>query len=186
MPAREHIDSHLAAVGAMRDMAADIDMMAGIAADCMARGGKLLACGNGGSAADAQHLVAELVGRFRAEREGLPAIALSADPATFSALGNDYGFEAVFARQVEAQGRPGDVLVAISTSGNSENVLRAAQAGNRLGLVTLALTGRGGGRLAETAQHTLPAPADATDLVQECHGLLVHILAGAIERRLFS
>lgn len=148
---------------------------------CLRGGGKILACGNGGSAADAQHLAAELVGRFRDERRALAAIALTADTATLTALGNDYGFERVFARQVEALARPGDVLIAISTSGNSPNVLHAAQAARACGCSVVALTGAGGGRLAGHADLVLKAPSEVVARIQEVHSLSIHVICEALD-----
>lgn len=152
-------------------------------AEVLDRGGKLLACGNGGSASDAEHLVAELVGRFRAERPGLPAVALACGAATVTALANDYGYERVFARQVEALARPGDVLLAISTSGNSGNVLAAAVAAGKLGCLVIALTGEGGGALGTHADLLLAAPSKVTARIQEVHGLCIHAIAEFVDRR---
>lgn len=147
------------------------------------QGGKVLVFGNGGSAADAQHFVAELVGRYLIERRAWPAIALSTDTSVLTALGNDYGFDRVFARQVEAHGRAGDIALGISTSGNSPNVLRAFEAAKQRGLVTIALTGRGGeaGRIA--AIH-LAVDDDRTPRVQEVHITLLHILCELVEEEL--
>lgn len=147
------------------------------------QGGKVLVFGNGGSAADAQHFVAELVGRYLVERRAWPAIALSTDTSVLTALGNDYGFDRVFARQVEAHGQAGDIALGITTSGNSPNVLRAFEAANQRGLVTIALTGRGGeaGRFA--AIH-LAVDDDRTPRVQEVHITLLHILCEWVEEEL--
>ena len=153
---------------------------------CLDAGGKILACGNGGSAADAQHFAAELVGRFERERAALPAVALSADTSALTAIGNDYGFEAVFRRQVEGLGRPGDCLLAISTSGDSPNVLAAAAAARARGLGVVALTGRDGGQLAGAlgaGDVELRAPAASTARVQELHILLLHCLCDLLDRR---
>jgi phosphoheptose isomerase/glycosyltransferase involved in cell wall biosynthesis len=145
-------------------------------------GGRLLACGNGGSAAEAQHLTAELVGRFQGERRPLSAIPLHADGSSVTAIGNDYGADQVFARQVEAHGRPGDVLVALSTSGNSANVLRAAEAANRLDMTTLAITGPGPNPLTEVCDEALACEAGSTATVQELHLVALHLLCGAVDR----
>ena len=150
--------------------------------DCLRSGHKILACGNGGSAADAQHLVAELVGRFKAERRALPAIALSADTAILTALGNDYGYERVFARQVEALGARGDVLIAISTSGNSANVVQAAQAAHKLGCTVVVLTGAQGGALAAHADLLIRAPSSVVARIQEMHTLCIHAVAASLDR----
>ena len=150
---------------------------------CLRGGGKILACGNGGSAADAQHLAAELVGRFRDERHALAAIALTADTATLTALSNDYGFERVFARQVEALARPGDLLVLHSTSGESPNVVRAAQAARARGVEIVAFLGKSGGQLRELADIALVVPSDDTARIQELHLAIEHIICAWIEER---
>jgi D-sedoheptulose 7-phosphate isomerase len=152
--------------------------------DSLHGGGKILACGNGGSAADAQHLVAELVGRFAEERRALAAIALTADAATLTALGNDYGYERVFARQVEALARAGDLLFAISTSGNSANVVRAAQTARGLGCTVVALTGASGGQLAGHADLLLQAPSKVVARIQEIHALCIHAIVATLDARI--
>jgi len=144
-------------------------------------GGKLMICGNGGSAADSQHLAAELVGRFQAERPGWAAIALTVDTSTLTAVANDYGFDRIFARQVEALGRPGDVLLVISTSGESANCVAAVAAAGRRGLCTHGLLGKGGGRLRSLVDSALVAPSDDTPRIQELHGLVIHALCAALE-----
>jgi D-sedoheptulose 7-phosphate isomerase len=144
-------------------------------------GGKVLWCGNGGSAADAQHLAAELTGRFVRERRGLPAIALTTDTSALTAIGNDYGFDQVFARQVEALARPGDLLVGISTSGNSPNVALAMQAAQQVGCRCLALTGRDGGQLTALAHLNLVVPSTVTARIQEVHILIGHLLCQAVD-----
>ena len=149
--------------------------------EALRAGGKILACGNGGSAADAQHLSAELVGRFREERQALPAIALTADTALLTALGNDYGYERVFARQVEGLAQRGDVLMAFSTSGNSANVVQAAQTARRLGCTVVGFTGARGGELASHADVLLRAPSNTVARIQEVHTLCIHVLCEALD-----
>jgi D-sedoheptulose 7-phosphate isomerase len=144
-------------------------------------GGRLLACGNGGSAAEAQHLTAELVGRFRDERMPMSAISLHADTSALTAIGNDYGIEEIFARGVRAHGRPGDVLVALSTSGTSPNVLAAVKAGHELGLTSWALTGPAPNPLAAMCDDAICVEAGTTATVQEIHLLLVHALCIALD-----
>jgi D-sedoheptulose 7-phosphate isomerase len=144
-------------------------------------GGKILWCGNGGSAADCQHFAAEIVGRFRRERCGMPSIALTTDSSILTAIANDYGYKSVFSRQVEALARPGDVLVGISTSGNSENILMALTLGRSMGVTTVALTGAGGGKLGEIADHTLAVPSADTARIQEAHVLVGHMLCDWLE-----
>lgn len=151
---------------------------------CFARGNKLLACGNGGSAADVEHLVAELVGRFASERRGLPAIGLVAGSATVTAIANDYGYERLFARQVEALARPGDLLFAISTSGKSANVLAAAQSARALGCRVVAFTGASQGPLAGLADRVIAAPSGTTARIQEVHALCIHLLCESLDLRL--
>lgn len=158
-------------------------------AACLRREGRILACGNGGSACDAQHFVAELVGRFERERPGLPAVALTANSATLTAIGNDYGYDAVFARQVQALGRAGDALLAISTSGHSVNVVQAVEAAQRGGLSCVVLSGRDGGRLAGVLgpdDVEIRVSADVTARIQEIHLLVIHCLCDVIDRTLFG
>jgi D-sedoheptulose 7-phosphate isomerase len=154
--------------------------------ESMQQGGKLLICGNGGSAADAQHLATECMVRLEAERTPLPAIALTTDTSLLTAAGNDYGFETIFARQVAGLGRPGDVLMAISTSGNSPNVVRAVEEAHRRGLRTLGLLGRDGGRLKDMVHIALVVPSSNTQRIQEVHITIGHILCGTLERRILS
>jgi len=147
-------------------------------------GGKVLLFGNGGSAADAQHIAAELVGRFRRERRPLAAIAITTDTSILTGVSNDYGYEQVFARQVSALGRPGDVAIGISTSGNSPSVVEAVTVARNLGLVTAALTGRDGGRLGAAVHFHLNVPHEFTDRVQEVHIMIGHILCQLVEESL--
>ena len=147
-----------------------------------AAGGKLLIFGNGGSAADAQHLATELVVRFVRDRAPLPALALSTDSSVLTAAANDFGFEQVFARQIDALGRPGDIALGISTCGASANVLRAIEAGNARGLQTIALTGRDGGPIGAAAAIHINVPGSATARIQEVHGTLIHVLCELVER----
>jgi D-sedoheptulose 7-phosphate isomerase len=147
------------------------------------RGGRVFFVGNGGSAADSQHLAAELVGRFERERRGLPAIALTTDTAVLTSVANDYGFEHVFVRQVEALGRPGDLLVGLSTSGTSPNVLRAMECAGRLGLFRVGLTGAGGGELRRCCELWLGVPSRSTARIQEAHMLIGHIVCDLVERQ---
>ncbi|WP_120951917.1 D-sedoheptulose 7-phosphate isomerase [Helicobacter sp. L8] len=145
-------------------------------------GNKILICGNGGSAADAQHFAAELTGRYKAQRQGLAAIALSTDTSALTAIANDYSYSAVFARQVEALGRKGDYLVGISTSGNSDNVLLALQKAQELGLGTVGLSGNQGGKMRALCDCHLVVPSNDTPRIQEMHILLIHLLCDRIEQ----
>ena len=152
-------------------------------------GGKVLACGNGGSAADAQHFAAELVGRFERERPGLAAIALTTDSSILTAIGNDYDFASIYSKQVQAIGQPGDVLIAISTSGNSANVLAAVEAAHAKDMTVVALTGRTGGRLSELLTDTdvhIAVPHDRTARIQEVHLLALHCLCDAVDFQLLG
>jgi D-sedoheptulose 7-phosphate isomerase len=158
-------------------------------ARCLERGGKILSCGNGGSAADAQHFAAELLGRFERERDGLPAVALTTDTSALTAISNDYGFEDVFAKQVVALGVRGDVLLGISTSGKSENVLRAVRAAHGKGMRVLALTGRDGGTIAASLADSdieIRVPAERTCRIQEVHLLTIHCLCDLIDAELYG
>lgn len=147
-------------------------------------GGKLLACGNGGSAADAQHLASELTGRFERDRPGFPAFALTTDSSALTAIGNDYGFERLFARQVESVAAPGDLLITISTSGHSANLLAAVAAAKVKGVDTVALVGRDGGPLARAVDLHITVPAERTSRIQEMHLLILHLLCELLEEQL--
>jgi D-sedoheptulose 7-phosphate isomerase len=146
---------------------------------------RILLFGNGGSAADAQHIAAELVGRFAFDRPALPALALTVDTSCITAIANDHGFDQIFARQLEAQARPGDVAIGISTSGNSPNVIAGLLAAKNLGISTVALTGESGGKLRALVDHCICAPSPDTPRIQECHNLIGHILAEIVEQELF-
>jgi phosphoheptose isomerase len=148
---------------------------------CLRGGGKLLIIGNGGSAADAQHIAAELVGRFRRDRGALAAIALTTDTSALTAIGNDFGFEQIFGRQVQALGRAGDIVLAISTSGHSKNVLAGVEMAKRLGLPTIGLTGGDGGELAKLVDYPIVIPSKSTPLIQECHITIGHLICEIID-----
>ncbi len=179
-----------ASIRALQRLAADVPLLARLheAVTCceeaLLQGGRILFCGNGGSAADAMHLAGELVGRFNYDRPGMAGIALTADTSALTAIGNDYGFEQVFARQVEALGRPGDVLIALSTSGQSMNLVRALEAAARLRLRRIGFTGRDGGTMATLCEIELRAPAQETPLIQQQHMVMGHLLCAELERRL--
>jgi D-sedoheptulose 7-phosphate isomerase len=150
-------------------------------AETLRRGGRVLAFGNGGSAADAQHLVSELVGHFQQERAGLSALALAADPSVVTSVGNDMGFDAIFRRQVEAHGRPGDVALGITTSGRSPNVVEGLRSARDRELLTVGLTGNGGGQLVGLVHHLIDVPHGNTARIQEVHGMVVHVLCQVVE-----
>ena len=153
---------------------------------CLARGGKILFCGNGGSAADAQHLAAEFVNRFMMERPPLPALALTTDSSILTAIGNDYGFDQIFQKQIQALGRKGDMLVAISTSGTSPNILNALRAARQKEMITVGLSGQTGGDMAAYCDHPLLIPSKSTPLVQELHIAIGHLLCQLVDHYLFE
>lgn len=160
-----------------------------IIVDSLTNGGKVLICGNGGSAADAQHFAAEFTGRFERERPGLAGIALTTDTSALTAIGNDYGFDAVFSRQVQALGHPGDVLIGISTSGNSANVMQAIDAAHEREMTVIALTGKGGGKMIEMMQETdlhITVPHSRTARIQELHILILHCLCDGVDNVLLG
>lgn len=182
--ARKHFEESIAVKQAAVDLAPDIAAAGRKMAETLQAGGRILACGNGGSASDAQHFSGELLGRFEREREGLPAIALSTDTSALTAIANDYDYLQVFAKQVLALGRRGDLLLAISTSGNSPNVVAAVEAAQHRGMRVVALTGRDGGRLAGdlTAQDVeIRVPAQRTCRIQETHIVVIHCLCDIID-----
>jgi D-sedoheptulose 7-phosphate isomerase len=167
-----------------RDCSAAIFEAAGLIIMCLRAGGKLLFFGNGGSAADAQHLAAEFIGRFVRERAGLPAIALTTDSSILTAVGNDYGFDQIFARQVQALGRPNDVAIAISTSGNSPNIIEGVKAARKGYLKTVGLSGKDGGLLATEADVVITIASTSTARIQECHITIGHLFCELTEEAL--
>ena len=182
-------DSAQLKLAAAKSLAGPITTAVEAMCACLRAGGKVLACGNGGSAADAQHFAAELVNRFERERPPLAAISLAADSSNLTSIANDYGYEQVFEKQVRALGRKGDVLLAISTSGNSASVVAAMRAARELGLVTVALTGRGGGKMGAAlgaGDVQVCVPHERTMRIQEVHLLVLHCLCDGIDARLFG
>jgi D-sedoheptulose 7-phosphate isomerase len=178
---RTNIASHIAAVEALSDLAAPLDRAANTLGHALLSGNKLLTCGNGGSAADAAHLATEFVCRYNADRRPYPAIALTDASSTLCAVGNDYVFEQVFARQVRAFAKEGDVLIAFTTSGNSRNVLLALEAARELKMHTIAFLGKSGGFTKGVAEIELLVPNQVTARIQECHLLLYHCLCETVE-----
>lgn len=162
-----------------------IARVAALLVDALRKGNKLLLFGNGGSAADAQHIAAEFVGRFAFDRPALPALALSVNTSCVTAIGNDYGFDSVFSRQIEALGRSGDVAIGISTSGNSPNVMAAMSVARKMGIHTVGLAGCSGGKLKGAVDHCICAPSKETPRIQECHILIGHIISQLAEEALF-
>jgi D-sedoheptulose 7-phosphate isomerase len=182
-------DSAQLKLAAAKSLAGPITTAVEAMCACLRAGGKVLACGNGGSAADAQHFAAELVNRFERERPPLAAISLAADSSNLTSIANDYGYEQVFEKQVRALGRKGDVLLAISTSGNSASVVAAMRAARELGLVTVALTGRGGGKMGAAlgaGDVQVCVPHERTMRIQEVHLLVLHCLCDGIDAQLFG
>jgi len=189
MPLLDRISGHFQTaaqiqLNAGEALAPAIEQAARHMVHCLAQGGKILVCGNGGSAADAQHFASKMINRFEQERPGLAAIALTADTSTLTSIANDHAYEQVFARQLKALGQPGDILLAISTSGNSHNVLQAVAAAHARSMPVIALTGRSGGGLAEQMQEDdvfLCVPAESTARIQEVHLLIIHCLCDAVD-----
>jgi D-sedoheptulose 7-phosphate isomerase len=178
---RKALEAHAETIARLEPMIPNIARLAQMMKDCLERGGKVLWMGNGGSAADSQHLAAEFVGRYVKERRGLPSIALTTDTSILTSVGNDYGYEHVFARQIEALCTEKDLVVGISTSGNSANVLRAIEAAKAIGAVTVGWTGEGAGKLGALCDLTLSVPACVTARIQEAHILIGHILCELID-----
>jgi len=189
MPLHDRILDHFQAsaqtkLDAAKSLAPAIEQAARHMVHCLTQGGKILACGNGGSAADSQHFASEMVNRFEQERPGLAALALTTDTSTLTSIANDYAYDQVFARQVKALGQPADILLAISTSGNSPSVLQAVAAAHARSMHVIALTGRSGGGLAEQmTDHDvfLCVPAESTARIQEVHLLIIHCLCDAVD-----
>jgi len=179
------IEASRATLAALQREAGRVAELGRVLAERVRDGARILLCGNGGSATDALHIAAEFSGRFLKERRPLPAIALVANPAAVTAIGNDYGFERIFARQVEALAAAKDVVIGLSTSGESENVIRALRAAGELGALRVALTGANGGRLAAEADFALSVPSDETPRIQEAHILVGHILCEIVETSIF-
>ncbi len=176
------IDEHINVISALRqDALAEVGKFAEYCLQGLKQGRTVFFMGNGGSAADSQHLAAEFVGRFVKERKGLPAIALTTDTSILTAVGNDYGFDTIFSRQVEALVRAGDVVVGLSTSGNSPNVVKALELAKELGATTIGLTGRGGGKMAAICDLCIRVPADVTARIQEAHIFIGHMVCELVD-----
>ncbi|HXF52622.1 MAG TPA: D-sedoheptulose 7-phosphate isomerase [Hyphomicrobiaceae bacterium] len=182
----EGVQAAFAAIRADATLLSTLEAAARACIDCLKSDHRILLAGNGGSAADAQHIAAELVGRFAFDRPGLPAIALTTDTSILTAISNDYGYDSVFARQVQALGSKGDVFIGYSTSGRSPNVLRAFEEARKRQLVCIGLTGSRGGPMRDLCHHLLEVPADTTARVQVAHLALGHILCGLIENEIFK
>lgn len=181
---RSSLDRSAAALAELCGRGAVVAEIAEEVAGSLRTGGTLFLCGNGGSAAQCQHVAAELTGRFRLERRGLRAVSLTTDTSALTSIGNDYGFDHVFARQLEALARRGDVLIGLSTSGSSTNVVRAFEKARQMDVATIAFVGPQGGELADLADVCLAAPGEATSVVQECHIAALHAMCEIVERDL--
>lgn len=181
-----NLSEHLALFSNLASMEHSVNATGAVIADVLKAGGKVMLCGNGGSAADSQHIAAELTGRFLHDRAPLAGLALSTDTSALTCIGNDYGFDEVFERQVRGLGRRGDCLVALSTSGNSSNVIRAVESANALGIATIGLLGRDGGKLRQLCTHAVVVPSAVTARIQEAHIFIGHTWCGIIEQRLFD
>ncbi|CBG40150.1 D-sedoheptulose 7-phosphate isomerase [Helicobacter mustelae] len=179
---QEELSKHLQVARDTEALAPRILQVVQVLGATLKKGNKILICGNGGSAGDSQHFAAELTGRYKKERKALAGIALSTDTSALTAIGNDYGYEYVFCRQVEALARENDVLFGISTSGNSKNVLLAMQKAKSLGCKNIALSGRDGGAIAELADYNLIVPSNDTPRIQEMHIFIIHTLCDLLER----
>jgi len=180
----KEIQEHLSCFNNLAELAKPIEQAAEQLSACIRQGGKILICGNGGSAADSQHFAAELVGRFLRERQSLPAIALTTDTSILTAVGNDYGYHEIFRRQINALGQSGDTLIALSTSGNSENVLHSVTAARSRNMYAIGLSGAGGGKLAAAVDLIIKAPAQTSPRIQEIHIFILHYWAQCIEANL--
>ena len=179
---QRYFDEHLATVETLREQIEVIERATQLCTDALGQGRKILLCGNGGSAADSQHIAAELIGRFEKERRSMAAIALTTDTSALTAIGNDYGYDQVFARQVEGLGQSGDLLIGISTSGNSKNVVKAMEVAQSKGIRTVALVGdKPEGAMQAIADYVLAAPSTNTARIQECHILIMHTLCQLVE-----
>jgi D-sedoheptulose 7-phosphate isomerase len=182
---RDNFSEHLEVIQKVSEACAeDIAVVGQLMVDVLAQGGTIYWCGNGGSAADSQHLAAELVGRFKGDRRALRSAALSTDSSVLTCVANDYSYDSIFSRQIEALGRAGDLLVGISTSGNSGNVLKAFEVAKQLGLHTVGLLGKDGGKAKRIADHSIVIPSDATARIQESHILIGHTFCDLIEEGL--
>ncbi len=178
---KSELAAHQALFTKLESMLPQISAVGQCMRQCLKNGGKILLMGNGGSAADSQHIAAEIVGRYKRERRGLPAIALTTDTSILTSVGNDYGFEFIFSRQVEALCVPGDVVIGLSTSGNSKNVVRAIEAAKQIGATTIALSGGDGGKLATLCDYNLIMPSDVTARIQEAHIFIGHSVCDILE-----
>ncbi len=186
---RENIEESVNAKKRLLESKELLDMIEKVSSLCIEayrNGNKILVCGNGGSASDAQHMTGELVGRYKMERAGIPAISLNANTTVLTALGNDYDYDRIFAKQVKALGNQGDILIGISTSGNSANIVEAVCQAEKQGIHTVALTGESGGKLKSLSDYVINVPSSDTPRIQEMHILIIHVICGIIEKELYN
>jgi D-sedoheptulose 7-phosphate isomerase len=181
---KQHILEHEIVLNSIESLIEPIQEVADLMSKCLSNGGSILWCGNGGSASDCQHLAGELVGRFVGDRRPLRSISLNSDTSVMTCIINDYGYEHIFSRQVEALGSSGDILVGISTSGNSQNILNAFKKANKIGMHTIGFLGKGGGKASALVSNSIIVPSDTTARVQEIHILIGHIICDLIEEKL--
>lgn len=182
----KQFDELIAGLEALKGQAEMVQKVAELCITTLREGGKIIFCGNGGSAAQSQHLAAELVGRYKLDRPAMNALSLTVDTSNLTAIGNDYGYEVIFSRQLEGVGKKGDVLIGLSTSGNSPNVLRAFEKAEQMGIHTVALVGGSGGEMKSKAQHTISAPAHTSAHIQEMHITVGHLICDLIEKGLYG
>ena len=178
---RKHLDGHLKAFNNLKNVINEIESCGTMIVDCLKRKNKIILCGNGGSAADSQHIAAELVGRYLKERPGLPAISLTTDTSALTAIGNDYGYDFIFSRQLESLANKGDVVIGITTSGNSKNIINVFKKAKSMNCKTIALTGRDGGSVKDFADISVIVPDVNTPHIQECHILIGHLWCSIVD-----
>ncbi len=170
----------------LKEISSKIETVADAWINCLKNGDKIMFCGNGGSAADSQHLAAELVGRYKMERKSFNAVALTTDTSILTAIGNDYGYDEIFARQVEGIGKHGDIIIGLSTSGNSQNIIKAFHKAKEIGITTIAFTGQNGGKMKELSDYIINVPAQITNRIQEMHIAIGHLLCEITEKELVN
>lgn len=182
----KQLSEHISVAEASRSLFSEVEATGLVMAQCLRAAGKLLTCGNGGSATDAMHLAEELTGRYNQDRPALAALCLNADSSALTCIGNDFGFEAIFARQVQALGKEGDILIGFTTSGNSANIIKAFKVAREQGVITVLVSGKGGGVAASTCDHEIIVPSKNTARIQEIHTFILHQWLEIIENQLFG
>ena len=180
-----YLDQHIAIASLSKTISEDVEFVAEKILNCFQEHKTLFFCGNGGSAADSQHLAAEFMGRFLSDRNPIPSIALTVDTSAITAIGNDYGYDEVFSRQLQGIGKEGDILVGISTSGNSKNVVKAINKANEIGITSIGLTGNNPGEVGKESRYSISVPSEKTNTIQEMHISIGHFICGYVEKKLF-